>query len=49
MNVPNRLPRFFGTAIALLLVACDEAIVAEYHAIVGGVIDTFTLGAGSCP
>jgi hypothetical protein len=33
---------------ALFIVACDNAMVAEYRALAGGTIDTFTFGDGTC-
>jgi hypothetical protein len=34
---------------ALFIVACDNAMQAEYRAIEGGIVDTFTIGTGTCP
>jgi len=34
---------------ALLVIACDNAVLLEYRALVAGVVDTYQLGTGACP
>jgi tartrate-resistant acid phosphatase type 5 len=42
---------FYSTddAGALLVTACSGALELEYHALAGGVVDTYNIGSGTCP